>query len=79
MKVRNTFVIFIVSGFWHGANWTFVVWGGLHALFFLPLMLMNKNRKHLDSIALNKMLPGIRELFQMLITFSMTSFAWTAV
>lgn len=69
-------MIFLISGLWHGANWTFVVWGGLHALFFLPLMLMNRNRKHLDPIALNKMLPGIREFFQMLITFIMTSFAW---
>ena len=39
MKVRNTFIIFIVSGFWHGANWTFIVWGALNAIYFLPLML----------------------------------------
>ncbi|HQV74446.1 MAG TPA: MBOAT family O-acyltransferase, partial [Flavobacteriales bacterium] len=42
MKVRNTFVIFLVSGFWHGANWTFIVWGALHALFFLPVLLSGK-------------------------------------
>ncbi len=40
MKVRNTFAIFIVSGFWHGANWTFIVWGALNALYFLPLLLV---------------------------------------
>ncbi|MEQ9581622.1 MAG: MBOAT family O-acyltransferase, partial [Arenibacter sp.] len=44
MKIRNTFIIFIVSGFWHGANWTFVIWGFLNALYFLPLLLLNKNR-----------------------------------
>jgi len=75
-QIRNIFIIFLVSGFWHGANWTFVVWGGLHALFFLPLLLMKRNRKHLDLIALNKVLPGMREFFQMLLTFSLTSFAW---
>jgi D-alanyl-lipoteichoic acid acyltransferase DltB (MBOAT superfamily) len=75
-QIRNVFVIFLVSGFWHGANWTFVVWGGLHALFFLPLLLMNRNRKHLEAINLQKSLPGIREFLQMLLTFMLTSFAW---
>ncbi|MDO9509770.1 MAG: MBOAT family O-acyltransferase [Candidatus Magasanikbacteria bacterium] len=75
-QIRNIFIIFLVSGFWHGANWTFVVWGGLHALFFLPLLLMNRNRKHLAAINLQKSLPGIREFLQMLLTFILTSFAW---
>ena len=75
-QIRNVFVIFLVSGFWHGANWTFVVWGGLHAIFFLPLLLMNKNRKHLAAINLQKSFPGIREFFQILLTFMLTSFAW---
>jgi D-alanyl-lipoteichoic acid acyltransferase DltB (MBOAT superfamily) len=44
MKIRNTFIIFIVSGFWHGANWTFIAWGALNALYFLPLLLLKKNR-----------------------------------
>jgi D-alanyl-lipoteichoic acid acyltransferase DltB (MBOAT superfamily) len=75
-QVRNVFIIFLVSGFWHGANWTFVIWGGLHALFFLPLLLGNQNRKHLNQIAENKILPSFRELLQMLFTFGLTSFAW---
>tara|TARA_B110000902_G_C14275443_1_gene574728 strand:- start:923 stop:2005 length:1083 start_codon:yes stop_codon:yes gene_type:complete len=50
-KVRNTFIIFIVSGFWHGANWTFIVWGALNAVYFLPLLLLNKNRNNLDVVA----------------------------
>ena len=75
-KIRNIFIIFLVSGFWHGANWTFAIWGGLHALFFLPLLLGSQNRKHLNQVAENKLLPSFRELLQMLFTFSLTCFAW---
>ncbi len=76
MKIRNTFIIFIVSGFWHGANWTFVIWGALNAIYFLPLMLMNKNRKNTDNPAQGKLLPSIKELFQIGITFFITVIAW---
>lgn len=75
-QIRNIFIIFLISGFWHGANWTFIVWGGIHALIFIPLLLMNKNRKHLETISSERMLPSIREFIQMLITFCLTSFAW---
>ena len=76
MKVRNTFVIFIVSGFWHGANWTFIIWGALNALYFLPLLLTNNNRKNLGYVAEGKLLPSFREFFAMLNTFTLTVFAW---
>ena len=76
MKVRNTFAIFLVSGFWHGANWTFIVWGGLNAIFFLPLLLSKNNRKNLGVVAKGKLLPSYRELFAMLTTFTLTVFAW---
>ena len=76
LKVRNTFIIFLVSGFWHGANWTFIVWGALNAVYFLPLLLTNNNRKNLGVTAEGKLLPGIRESFQMLSTFALTVFAW---
>lgn len=76
MKVRNTFIIFIVSGFWHGANWTFIVWGALNAIYFLPLLLTNNNRNNLDTVAQSKLLPNIKELFSMLLTFGLTVFAW---
>jgi D-alanyl-lipoteichoic acid acyltransferase DltB (MBOAT superfamily) len=75
-KIRNVFIIFLVSGFWHGANWTFLIWGGLNALFFLPLLLSNKNRNHLDEVAANSLLPSFRELLQIIGTFSLTTFAW---
>ncbi|MFD2098855.1 MBOAT family O-acyltransferase [Flagellimonas iocasae] len=76
MKIRNTFAIFLVSGFWHGANWTFIVWGLLNALYFLPLMLSGKNRKNTDLVAEGRLLPSFTEIGQMLATFSLTVLAW---
>jgi D-alanyl-lipoteichoic acid acyltransferase DltB (MBOAT superfamily) len=76
MKVRNTFIIFIVSGFWHGANWTFIVWGALNAIYFLPLLLTNNNRNNLETVAKGKLLPSLKELSLMLLTFALTVFAW---
>jgi len=76
MKVRNTFMIFIVSGFWHGANWTFIVWGALNAIYFLPLLLTNNNRNNLETVAQGKLLPSIKEVYFMLLTFGLTVFAW---
>ncbi|MCU0388975.1 MAG: hypothetical protein MUE71_10250 [Chitinophagaceae bacterium] len=76
MKVRNTFIIFIVSGFWHGANWTFIIWGTLNAIYFLPLLLGGKNRTHLDIIAQGKTFPNSREFFNMILTFLLTVIAW---
>jgi len=76
MKVRNTFIIFLVSGFWHGANWTFIVWGALNAVYFLPLLLTNKNRNNIGTVAEGKTLPTLRELTGMVTTFTLTVFAW---
>lgn len=76
LKIRNVFVIFIVIGFWHGANWTFIVWGALNALYFLPIMLLNKNRKYTDTVAKGKILPNIKEVFGIGTTFFMTLIAW---
>ncbi len=76
MKIRNTFIIFLVSGFWHGANWTFIVWGALNAIYFLPLMLLNLNRNNLEIVAQGRIFPSIRELFGMVLTFFMAVFGW---
>ncbi|WP_298499337.1 MBOAT family O-acyltransferase [uncultured Algibacter sp.] len=76
MKIKNTFIIFIVSGFWHGANWTFIVWGALNAIYFLPLLLLNKNRINTDVVAQGKNLPTFKEFHNMLITFCLTVIAW---
>ncbi|MFY0644665.1 MAG: MBOAT family protein [Bacteroidia bacterium] len=74
--IRNVFIIFIVSGFWHGANWTFIVWGLLNALYFLPLMLTNRNRKNLSSIKFKSLVASTREFLSILGTFGLTTFAW---
>lgn len=75
--IRNTFIIFLVSGFWHGASWNFIVWGLIHACGFLPLLLLNKNRQHTtDVVAQDRILPTWKELFQLLSTFTFVTFAW---
>jgi alginate O-acetyltransferase complex protein AlgI len=76
MKVRNIFIIFLVSGFWHGANWTFIAWGALNAIYFLPLLLLNRNRDNLETVAQGKYLPSLRDLLNMSLTFGLTVFAW---
>lgn len=76
IRIRNIFIIFLLSGFWHGANWTFVVWGALNALYFLPLLLMKKHRTHLDSVAAGRLFPSFREINAMLYTFVITAVAW---
>lgn len=75
-KVSNVLIVFVVSGFWHGANWTFIVWGLLNALYFLPLILLGNNRLHLDTVGHGKMLPTLKDLVRMLFTFSLTVFAF---
>lgn len=76
MKIRNIFAIFLLSGFWHGANWTYVAWGALNAIYFLPLMISGKNRSNLDIVAKGRRLPNLKEFSMMLITFLMTVLAW---
>ena len=76
MKVRNVFAIFVLSGFWHGANWTFIAWGALNAIYFLPLMLSHRNRIYTDTVAYGRWCPSLKELIQMGMTFSMTLIAW---
>ncbi len=76
MKVSNTFIIFIVSGFWHGANWTFIAWGALNALYFLPLLLTNKNRNNIEIVAKGKYFPSFKDLLLIISTFGLTVFAW---
>ena len=74
--VRNTFVIFLLSGFWHGANWTFIAWGAYHAILFLPLILTGKNRKYTNQVAEGKILPTLKEAGQMLLTFFLAVIGW---
>lgn len=75
-RIRNTFIIFLVSGFWHGANWTYIIWGALNAVYFLPLLLTKQNRSHLNTIAEGRIFPTAKEFAGMALTFSMVVFAW---
>jgi len=74
--IRNTFIIFLLSGFWHGANWTFLSWGLLNAFYFLPLLLSKNNRKNLDMVADKKILPNFREFISILSTFILVTIGW---
>lgn len=76
LKIRNILLVFIISGLWHGANWTFIVWGILNALYFLPLLLSQSHRKNLDNPAKGKWIPSLSEFVRIAITFLLTVFAW---
>jgi D-alanyl-lipoteichoic acid acyltransferase DltB (MBOAT superfamily) len=76
VTLGNVFVIFLLSGIWHGANWTFVVWGLINALYFLPLLISKRNRQNLNIVAANGTWPKMKELYQILLTFLLTMFAW---
>jgi alginate O-acetyltransferase complex protein AlgI len=75
-SIRNTFIIFLVSGFWHGANWTFIVWGALNAVFIMPSIIFKTNRKNLEIIAQGRMIPSLKEFSNLVLTFILTTFAW---
>lgn len=75
--VRNIFAIFLVSGLWHGANWTFVTWGGIHALLFIPSFVAGKNRQHLEPLRAGRfLLPHPLEILKILLIFSLVTLAW---
>lgn len=73
---RNTLIIFLVSGFWHGANWTFICWGAFHALLFFPLFMLGKNRKYQDVVAKGRLLPSVKEACQMVFIFLLAVVGW---
>jgi D-alanyl-lipoteichoic acid acyltransferase DltB (MBOAT superfamily) len=75
-QIRNIFIVFLVSGLWHGANWTFVVWGFLHALFFLPLMFPERRGTQSEVVAGGRQMPSLREALQLALTFGAVTVAW---
>jgi len=74
--IRNVSIVFVVSGAWHGANWTFLTWGALHALFFLPLLLTQRNRQHVGTVAEDRSLPTAGEVLRMTATFALVCLGW---
>jgi D-alanyl-lipoteichoic acid acyltransferase DltB (MBOAT superfamily) len=76
IKIRNIFVVFVLSGFWHGSNWTFIAWGALNAFYFIPLMLLKRNRTNMDIVASDTLLPTVKDVLNIAMTFILTLFAW---
>ena len=73
--ILNTIIVFALSGLWHGADWTFVLWGLYHALLFIPLILLG-SRAYKDTVAAGRLLPTWRELIAMVVTFLLVNFGW---
>lgn len=76
LQLRNVFIIFLVSGLWHGANWTFIAWGGLHALFFIPILLKRSDRELVKKRESETHALDIKGYFQIGFTFFLTCIAW---
>jgi D-alanyl-lipoteichoic acid acyltransferase DltB (MBOAT superfamily) len=79
-QIFNILTTFTISGFWHGANWTFIAWGFLNGLYYIPSILFGniKNEKKLTNniVAIDRLLPNFKELLQITITFLLTLLAW---
>jgi alginate O-acetyltransferase complex protein AlgI len=75
-RIRNVLIIFLLSGFWHGANWTFIIWGLLNALFILPSILFISTKPNGELVANGKIFPGFKKASSIIITFGLTVFAW---
>lgn len=74
--IRNIFIVFLLSGLWHGANWTFIAWGLLHAIYFIPTIYRKNRVIETNVVAFGKIVPSMKEFFQMTITYSLTMIAW---
>lgn len=74
VTIRNTFIIFLLSGLWHGANWTFICWGFYHALLFVPLLLLNKT-KRFGKYEVGKSIT-LKEWLNILLTFVLVTMGW---
>jgi alginate O-acetyltransferase complex protein AlgI len=72
----NLFIVFLVSGLWHGANWTFVVWGALHGFYLIFALITASIRTKLLILTGLVKLPRLINFFNVFITFSLVSFAW---
>lgn len=75
-RIRNVFVVFLVSGLWHGANWTFVIWGVMHACLFIPLLLLGRNRQRNEIKSEGRLFPNLGELMSIIVTFVSVSLLW---
>lgn len=74
--IRNIMVVFLLSGLWHGADWSFVAWGAYHGLLLVLLILMNWNTKYEHVVAYERWYPSLKELGQMVLVFALATFGW---
>ena len=74
--IRNIMIVFLLSGLWHGADWSFVAWGAYHGLLLVLLILLNRNTKYEQAVAYDRVLPSFKELGQMLLVFVLATFGW---
>ena len=74
--IRNIMIVFLLSGLWHGADWSFVAWGAYHGLLLVLLILLNLNTKYEHVVAYDKVLPSFKEVGQMLLVFAFATFGW---
>ena len=76
LKIRNVMLIFLISGLWHGANWTYIIWGLLNGLYVLPSILFPSGKNTAEIVAQGKYLPTLKEFLSIILTFTLTLFAW---
>ena len=74
--IRNILIVFCVSGLWHGAAWTFLIWGLLHGLYQILGMLTKNTRNKISNILALEKHPLIHKIFQIIICFILVDFAW---
>lgn len=75
ITLRNVSIVFLLSGIWHGANWTFVVWGAFHAVLFIPSIFW-KAQDSTEVVAQHSVFPGLKETMQLILTFSLVCVGW---
>ena len=74
--IRNIMIVFLLSGLWHGADWSFVAWGAYHGVLLVMLILLNRNKKYEYVVAYDKTVPSLKELGQMLLVFLLATIGW---
>ena len=76
ISIRNILIVFLLSGLWHGANWTFVAWGTYNGILIALLILLGKNKKRENIISPNKFIPSLKEIGEITLTFILVVFGW---
>ena len=76
ISIRNILIVFLLSGLWHGANWTFIAWGIYNGILIVLLILCGKNKKRENIISPNKFIPSLKEIGEITLTFILVVFGW---